>query len=170
MVTIEEIMEADVNELGINKQVEALYKGTSALAIFSQNVMRPLLSSILNLEKDNLSDKDKAVIGTYYRMHGWILCMAAMKEAKHFQGAGAAARSLFELLVDLKELAEDKTGEKVAKYHAFTDVEKYRVAKKMVEFVDQHPNDTSLDVSIQRVFINDQGRPSNSCCRGRRSI
>jgi hypothetical protein len=82
--------------------------------------------------------------------------MVAMNSRIDFQGA--AARSLFELLLDIKILAADKTGDLVEKFHAFPEIEKFRVAKNIVSFCNSHPNDAKLDDSRQRAFVNEQGK------------
>lgn len=149
MVTLDELEKADVSDLSIRTRVEAIYKGTDAVSKFAESVMIPPLRGQINL-----SDKEKAIVGTYYRMYAWIRSMVAMNSHIHFQGAAAAARSLFELLTDIKTLAIDKTGKLAEKFHAFSEIEKFRVAENLVSFCDGHPNDTKLDDSRQRTFIN----------------
>lgn len=156
MVTFEEIEEADVADLPTRTRVEAFYKGTDAISKFAESVMIPLLKGQISL-----NDKEKAIVGTYYRMYAWIRSIIAMNSRIHFQGAAAAARSLFELFLDIKALATDKTGELVGRFHAFPEIEKFRVAESLVSFCNYHPNDTKLDDSHQRIFINKPGRPQN---------
>jgi len=66
--------------------------------------------------------------------------------------------SLFKLLMDIKILANDKTGELIARLHAFPGIDKFSRAKNIVSFYDDYPNNTKLDDSIQRTFINKPGR------------
>jgi hypothetical protein len=153
VVTFDELEKADVSDLPIGIRVEAFYKGTDAVSKFAESVMIPLLKGQINL-----SNKEKAIVGTYYRMYAWVRSMVAMNSRIHFQGAAAAARSLFELLLDIKMLAADKTGELVERFHAFPEIEKFRVAENFVSFCDDHPNDTKLDDSHQRTFINRLGK------------
>lgn len=152
MVTFDEIEKADVSDLPVHKRVEAFFIGTKVLSEFAKSVIISVLYGQLNL-----SDREKAISGTYYRMYGWIRSMVVMNRREHFQGAAAAARTLFELLLDLKILATDETSDSVERFHAFPEVEKYRVAKKLVSFRDSHPNSTK-DVSRQRKFLSSPGR------------
>lgn len=151
MVTFDELEKADVSDLPTRKRVEAFFIGTKTLSEFVESVIIPVLHGQLNL-----NDKEKAISGTYYRMYGWMRSLVVMNHRIHFQGAATAARTLYELLLDLKILATDKTSVSVERFHSFPEVEKYRVAEKLVSFRDSHPNSTK-DVFRQRKFI---GSPS----------
>ncbi len=153
MITFDELEKAGVSDLPTRTRVEAFYKGTDALAQFAESEMIPILKGQISL-----SDRGKAIVYTYYRMYAWVRSMVAMNGRIHFQGAAAAARSLFELLLDIKMLATDKTGELVNRFHAFPKIERFRVAKNIVSFCNDHPNDTKIDDSHQRAFINEPGK------------
>jgi len=153
MSTFDEIERADVADLPTKLRVGAFYKGTDAVSKFAESMMIPVLNGQINL-----SDKEKAVVGTYYRMYGWVRSMVAMNHRLHFQGAAAAARSLFELLLDIKMLANDKNGYLADKFHAFPGVEKFRVAQNLVSFCMNNANSTKLDCSHQQTFINSPGK------------
>jgi len=153
MVTLDEIEKADVADLPISKRVEAFFRGTDALYNFAKSVIITVLRG-----QFNLNDREKAIAGTYYRMYGWVSSMAELNHRIHFQGAAAAARALFELLLDLKILSSDTTSDSVEKFHAFPEVEKFRVAEKLISFCDSHPNATEIDTKHQRNFLNTQGR------------
>jgi hypothetical protein len=94
MVTFDELEKADVSDLPVRMRIEAFYKGTDALSQFTESKMIPILKGQINL-----SYKEKAIVGTYYRMYGSVRSLVAMNRRIHFQGAAAAARSLFELLL-----------------------------------------------------------------------
>lgn len=153
MVTFDELEKADVSDLSVRVRVEAFYKGTVEVSKFAGSVMIPLLRGQINL-----NDKEKSIVGTYYRMYLWIRSMVAMNGRIYFQAAAAAARSLFELLLDMKILATDKTGQWVERFHVFPEIEKFRVAGNLMSFCDSHPNIVIRDVSHRRAFINKQGR------------
>ena len=70
----------------------------------------------------------------------------------------AAARSLFELFLDIKMLADDNTGVLVDTFNAFPEIEKYRVAAKIVNFCDTKAEKVKIDVTHQRAFINKPGK------------
>lgn len=153
MVTYDEIEKADVSQLPVRTRVEAFYKGTEKISRFTESVMLPLLKGQLNL-----SDKEKAIVGTYYRMYAWLRSMVTLNSRIHFQGAAVATRALIELLIDIKTIIADKTGDLVEKFHAFPEVEKFRFAKHLVFFKDTHSGISDIDISLQRAFINKPGK------------
>jgi len=153
MVAFDGPEKADVSDLSVRARVEAFYKGTLEVSKFAGSVMIPLLRGQIGLK-----DKEKAIVGTYFRMYLWIRSMAAMSSTSHFQAAAAAARSLFELLLDMEILAGDKTGQWVERFHVFPEVEKFRVAKNLVSFCDSHPNIEMRNISHRRAFIKKPGR------------
>jgi hypothetical protein len=104
-----------------------------------------------------LNDHERAVTGTYYRMYLWIQSLGAMNSRVHFQGAAAASRTLFELLLDGKLLAEDADGTMTGRFHAFPEMGRFRVAKAVVEYNDSHTGSTIEDTH-QRSLVNTQGK------------
>ena len=123
MATLEEIQQAEVTQLSVRQRVEAIYKGTDAISKFAEDVLVPVLRGQLNL-----NNQENAVTGVYFRMCLWIRSLVAMNSRVHFQGAAAAARTLFELLLDIKLLVSDATGSMTDQFHAFPEVVRFRVA------------------------------------------
>src|SRR3989304_8438376 len=152
MATFEEIQQAEVGQLSVRQRVEAFYKGTDAIRHFAQDVMIPVLQGQLGL-----NDQERAVTGTYYRMYLWIQSLVAMNSRVHFQGAAAASRTLFELLLDGKLLAEDADGTMTGRFHAFPEMDRFRVAKAVVEYNDSHTGSTIEDTH-QRSLVNTRGK------------
>ncbi len=152
MATLEEIQKAEVTDLSVRQRVEAFYKGTDAIRHFAAEVMIPVLRGQLNL-----NDHESAVTGNYYRMHLWILSLVAMNSRVHFQGAASAARSLFELLLDVKLLERDSDGSMTAKFQAFPDLDRFRVANQVVKYNDAHC-DSNIQDTLQRDSIQAPGK------------
>ncbi len=153
MITFDELEKAEVSDLSVKTRAEAFYKGTDAISKFAEKVMVPFLKG-----QFGLNNKERAIVDTYCRMYAWIRSMVTMNSCIHFQGAAAATRSLFELLLDIKMLANDETGEFIKKFHAFPDTDKFNRAEKIVSFCDEHRNDTQINDSIQRTFVNNVSR------------
>src|SRR3990172_4461678 len=115
MATFEELEKADPSHLLSTHQLaEAYYKSTDGLYQIVDEDIMPILAGLLKP-----TQKEQAILGTFYRMFGWMYSLKQMDNPKDFQGIAAAARSLFELLLDIKILAEDQTGDAVAKFYAF---------------------------------------------------
>lgn len=153
MIKFDELQKSNFSELPIDKQIEAFYKGTDALAKFSKAVMIPIIDG-----QFKFNAKERAVVGIYYRMYAWIKSMVAMNGVVHFQGSAAAVRSLFELLIDIKMLEEDEAGENVEKFHAFPGVERFKVAEKLVDFCDKYKGQIDINSTHQRNFINKKNK------------
>jgi hypothetical protein len=151
MATLEEIQQIEV-ELPVSLTVEAFYKGTDAIKQFAQECMIPLLQGQLNL-----NDHERAVTGTYYRMYLSILSLVALNRPLYFQTAASESRTLFELLLDLKLLVNDSNGTLTARFHAFTEVDRFYVAKKVVEYNDSHDQSSISDIH-QRNLLNTPGK------------
>ena len=152
MATLEEIQQAEVTQLSVRQRVEAIYKGTDAISKFAEDVLVPVLRGQLNL-----NNQENAVTGVYFRMCLWIRSLVAMNSRVHFQGAAAAARTLFELLLDIKLLVSDATGSMTDQFHAFPEVDRFRVAKAVVDYNDTHQGSSIADTD-QRQLVNTQGK------------
>lgn len=152
MATLDELENAENHDVTVRERVEAFFKGTDALRGFSGDVMVPVLKGQLDLK-----DEELALIGIYYRMYGWIQSLVSMNSRIHFQGAASAARSLFELLLDIKLLVQDPDGTVTARFHAYPQVERHRAAKQIVDFTDQH-DDSTIDDEHQRRLVETVGK------------
>jgi hypothetical protein len=111
------------------------------------------------------NERESAIAGTYWRMFGWMKCLDSMRDPAHFQGVAAGARALFELLLDMRMLANDHTGESARKFHAFTELDKLRSAEKQVEFYESELKQPSA-CKIQREFLDkNQARINEDAAR-----
>lgn len=103
------------------------------------------------------AERDLTFIGTYFRMFNWVCTLALMNSPRHFQGAAAGARTLFELLLDVKLLAADPTGDRAARFFLYAQLERLRVAEKLLQFEAKHPDTGLIDASYLRGFVTRQG-------------
>ena len=142
-------VEIAYKELPISDVVEALFQGTDSIRHFVVTIMEPILKGQLNL-----NDRQTAIVGTYYRIIGWLKAIGELNSLPHYQAVSSGARSLFELLLDIKLIQSDSTGDSVGKFHSFPEVEKYRVARNLVDYCDS-TNNKEIECSNQRKFINE---------------
>lgn len=152
MASLAELEQAEVTQLSVRQRVEAFFKGTDIIKQFAAEVMVPILCCQLSL-----NEQEEAVTGVYYRMYLWMLSLVSMNSRVHFQGAAAAARTLFELLLDEKLLVTDTNGSMIAKFHAFPEVERFRLAKAIVGYNDTHRG-SGIDDVHQRQLISTMGK------------
>jgi hypothetical protein len=137
----------------LRKKVGAFISGTAAAAQFAEEMMVPVLHGQIGL-----SPREQAITGTYYRMYSWMKTLATLNDTVHYQAVASAARTLFELLLDLKLLTEDASGEQIKRFLAFPEIEKFRVAKRMTEFREANPPLADVDPTPMRNFLDEPGR------------
>lgn len=132
------------------ERVEAIYQGTSEINRFANEVMIPILTGQLNVSK-----KESVSINTYFRMCAWVHSMVLLNDIKDFQGIASAARSLFELYIDLTLLCKDKSGEAIEKYIVYPQVDKYRTSQELVEFWNKNKDKIRNDYSERQQYVTD---------------
>lgn len=111
------------------ERASGLFHGTSASFEFSREQIIPQIRNVMNP-----SMKERAIIGTYFRMHAWVGSIVKLTSFEDFQGVSTGARSLFEMLLDIKLIEQDSSGEFIERFHAFPSVEHFRVTRKLVNF------------------------------------
>jgi len=122
-----------IRNLPIEKRIAAIFHGTVALNKFADKNVCPKVQDAFQK-----TDHEKALAATYYRMCLFLRALAKLDETCHFQVAAMAARSIFELLLDLKALASDPT--LTQKFFDFTWVSRYHKAKQLADFLQKNPN------------------------------
>ncbi len=146
MPTTDEIKKA-YQSLPTSSIVEAYFQGTDSIRHFVVSVIEPVLTGQLKFD-----DRQTAIVGTYYRIVGWLKALGELNSLPHYQAVAAGARSLFELLLDIKLIQSDTTGELAKKFHAFPEVEKYRVAINLISYCNMN-NNTRIECTNQRNFV-----------------
>src|SRR5712692_3080294 len=127
--------------------------GQSICTTSVREVMIPQLKALLGPTVQEIALRD-----IYFKMHLLLGSAITMNCLDHFQSVAALTRSLFELLLDMKILAGDKTGDAVKSYNEFPEIERYRRAGQLVAFAASYPNQIKQDLSTQRAFIADPQR------------
>ena len=134
MTSFPQIADAQaITNLPIENKIAAIFQGTLALNKFADKNVCPVVRAALQK-----TDHEKALAATYYRMCLFLRALAKLNDTVHFQVAAMAARSIFELLLDLKALAKDAT--LTHKFLDFTWVSRYHKAKQLYNFLQANPN------------------------------
>lgn len=124
----------DIEKIPFKKRIEAFYEGTRAATELAKQVIVPQLKALITPSRE-----EEIIKGLYFSMYAWMLTLVSLKDTVHFQAAASAARSIFELLLDIKLLIENKPTNSINKFETFIQVEKFRVAKKYVNFKKSNP-------------------------------
>jgi len=122
----------------------ATFEGIRALRVFSETHVRGVLQGRLAT-----TERERAALRLYYRLAAYLASVYRLDSPIHFQSIAGAARSVFELALDLALLGSDATTESVERLAAFTRVERYRVAKRLVDFYADHPLPRDFNITEQ---------------------
>lgn len=129
---------------------QATFEGVRAALVFRESYLKALIQGVLNE-----TSSEKALIDLHYRMTAYLASLCRLASSRYFQNLATAARSLFELGLDVALLGRDTTQESADRLSAFTRVERYRAAKTLVDFYANHPLPPDLDLTAQRALCSD---------------
>jgi hypothetical protein len=146
-------MKEPVSDLSLKTIIDAYFDGTKHMYDFGREVMIPQLKALLGPTAQEIALRD-----IYFKMHLLLGSAITMNRLDHFQSVAALTRSLFELLLDMKIVAADKTGDRVQRYNEFPEIERYRRAEQLIAFDTAHPGQIKQDLSAQRAFVSDPAR------------
>jgi hypothetical protein len=155
-ITLDDIlqtMDEPVSDLPLKTIIDGYFDGTKHMHDFGREVMIPQLKALLGPTAQEIALRD-----IYFKMHLLLGSAITMNRLDHFQSVAALTRSLFELLLDMKILAADKTGDAVKRYNVFPEIERYRRAEQLIAFDGKHPRQIKQDLSAQRAFVSDTAR------------
>ncbi len=148
--TNEDVVRADATPVTPELYARSKHAGIEALVYFQEDYLKPLVQGLLSR-----SDRDRAILTTYYRTMGYVLSILRLDAPWHFQSISSAARSTMELYLDLILLTRDTTSESTERFHAFTRVERFRVATEIAKFFDANPDEKHDDIAVQRALAGD---------------
>ena len=107
-----------------------------------------------------LVDREKVLLGLYYRSIGFCRTALELKSAVHQQALTSAERSLIELYVDMELIHRNVVPDSIEKFLAFADWQKLKAARRMDRFFADHPNLDSQPskATAHRHFISTNGQ------------
>ena len=143
------LSETSIDNLSLNVRAAAFYQGTAAVHDFTKKIIIPQLSGLVRISAvgTDISDKDKAIICTFYRMYALVGSTLELNHILDYQTVTTNARTLMELLFDLHILTGNIISNPIEKYWAFPQVEIYRVSKIVVKYTDKNC-DSVIDDSV----------------------
>lgn len=129
-------------------------------------------------ETDASLSKVEAMRSVFWRFCNCLSSMVKLKDRSDFQALGILTRTLFELLVDMKWL-DMNDGIETEKYFEFANVDRFKNAKKMKDFVETNPtyeqdfsdykeakdfvekNSTHIAKKVDELWSSDEKKSSN---------
>jgi hypothetical protein len=112
---------------------ERFFTVVKSLNLFDQKEVRGVVGGLVAK-----TDRDHCFVGIYYRAKANVESLLSLKYVRDFQASTMLARSLFELAVDIKLI--DVIQDAVKKIAAFSEVERLKSARRIVDFRAAHPD------------------------------
>jgi hypothetical protein len=134
-----------------NLLAKATFEGVRAAFNYWIFCLRPVLQGLVNPTR-----REQSFLGLFYRAIGYVASIRKLNHAMHVQSIAASARSLFEIGVDIALFHRDGTNESRERIEAFTRVERFRVAQKLVDHYANRPLPPDLNITEQRRIVHDQ--------------
>lgn len=106
-----------------------------AIDTYTQETVHPVTSGMLGL-----TDREKVILGLYYRSVGFCRTAIELKSVIHQQSLTSAERSVVELYVDMELVHRDAIPKAVTKVIAFSDWQKLKAARRKVAFYAKYPD------------------------------
>ncbi len=142
----------EIPDFTAHELLSSYQDGLKEAVDFTQTVVIPTLKGQINY-----SNQEAAVIGIFYRIHSLASSLMRLNQKSDFNTVAIVARTIFELLIDIKILSSDKiTRQQIEQFHSFPEIDRYRKAKRIVELQDGHPelaNNSLLDSVKRRRFV-----------------
>jgi len=128
----------------------ATFEGVRAAFCYWMFHLKAVMQGLLNRKP-----REQAVLNLFYRAMCYVASIRRLNAPAHVQAIASSARSLFELGVDMALFSQDQTDDSLRRIEAFTRVERYRVAKKIVEFYADRPVPSDLDLAQKQSWVTD---------------
>jgi hypothetical protein len=128
----------------------ATFEGVRAALCYWVFHLKAIMQGLLNRKP-----REQAVLDLFYRAMCYVASIRRLNAPIHVQAVASSARSLFELGLDMALFSQDQTGDSLGRIAAFTRVERHRVAKKIVEFYEDRPAPSDLDLAQKRACVTD---------------
>lgn len=115
-----------LSEIEVEKIAQAAQRTTASITEAMEREIVPIVVSQVSC-----SIFEEVICGLYYRVVLMARTLSALTDFHHFQTVRMTARSVFELFLDIRQIAADKS--LAAKADAFTKVQKYYSAQKVTD-------------------------------------
>jgi hypothetical protein len=118
----------DGDRIKFEQYAKATYEGTKQYHQFITDYVIPVIESVLIR-----TEYEEALTAVYYQSHLLLRSLAKLDRSHDFQAVRSIARSMYELLLDMKTLEHDPTLSK--RFFAFPTIERTKTAIRVADFV-----------------------------------
>lgn len=131
--------------IGPQKATGQFFAMLKSVAQFDEREVRGVTKTLLSP-----TDRDNCFLAVYHRTVGNVASLRQLTNVQHFQAVSMLTRTLFELAVDIRLLSV--LPDAVAKMLVFSEVEKLRCARRILDFKASHPA-AAIEDSVYRSFV-----------------
>jgi hypothetical protein len=96
--------------------------------------------------------RDRAIECVFARIVNWLQSFEKLNQTLDMQAVGTGARCVFEHYLDLRWFEKFPDEFYLDRFWAFPEVDRYRAAKRLVDYKVEHP-DSKIDDSVYRRFL-----------------
>ena len=150
----------EIPDISAQELLSSYHEGLKEAVDFVQSKVIGVLSGQINLKQ-----QEEAVLGIFYRTHTLASSLVRLNNKIDFGAVASIARTIFELLLDIKLLSSSKVKRKdLDRFFAFPEVSRYRTASKIVDLQKNHPelaNNSLLNSAERRKFVDEPGKASD---------
>src|SRR5712692_3374614 len=125
----------------------AQFEAVRALHVFRQVYLKPISDGI----KD-LTTREHLLRELHHRLTALVGSARRLNARSHFQSISAAARSVFEVGLDLAICAKDQTDQSADRVEAFNQVEKFKTAQVIARFYKGKPAPKDFGIADMVAF------------------
>lgn len=148
--TQDDIVRADTVPITPVLVANATFEGVRAAFNYWVFQLRGVLQGLLNP-----TPRERAITSLLYRAIGYVASIRRLNHPMYVQSVASSARSLFEIGLDMALFHRDQTNNSVERVEAFTRVERYRVAMKLVDYYANRAVPADLSINEQRAIVAD---------------
>lgn len=128
------------------------YQLTQDVRKFMQEAVAPAITKYNSDQSRPSRKRDRAIECVYTRIATWLLSFDKLNNTYDIQAIGTGARCVFEHYLDLRWFAKFSGDEYLDRFWAFPDVDRYRCAKRVVDYKLGNP-ESKIDVTKRQDFI-----------------
>lgn len=135
--------------VGVSDPAGRFHGQIISLAQFDSIEIRPHLET-----KGELSSREFAITSSYLRTLAHARTLATFNNPAHFQTIAMIARAMFELAVDIRLLDAVQDGPE--RYAAFANLERLRVARRVIGFHAGRDAENAPNLDVQKKFVDER--------------
>jgi hypothetical protein len=146
----------EIPDITTHELISSYHDGLKEAVDFVQSKIIGILDGQINL-----SQQEEAVLGIFLRIHALASSLVRLNQKIDFNAVAVIARTLFELLLDLKLLSSPNIKQKeLDRFFSFSEVDRFQKARRIVDLQNKYPelvNHSLLDSTKRKEFVEQTG-------------